>query len=142
MSKRIVYAVSSGSYSDYRVNGIFSTREKAEKFLGTCRASEACWNKDFNDIIEYTLDADLAQQDYVRYSVGIMCDTGEVKEGPRSKDYFGIPESKAYISYKVPLYQGRDIARSESHKSAAHAMKVAVEARQKWLREREARHEK
>ncbi len=31
--KKVVYMVTSGYYSDYGVNGIFTTREKAEEFI-------------------------------------------------------------------------------------------------------------
>jgi len=45
-----VYAVSSGSYSDYRVNAIFSTKELAEEFMRYIP------DNDYNDIEEYEID--------------------------------------------------------------------------------------
>lgn len=44
-----IYAVTNGSYSDYRIEGIYSTKEKAEE-AHKLYASE-------NDIEEYDLDA-------------------------------------------------------------------------------------
>jgi hypothetical protein len=38
MSKRTVYLVSSGSYSDYHVDAVFSTREAAEAAIATANA--------------------------------------------------------------------------------------------------------
>lgn len=44
-----IYAVSNGSYSDYRIEGIYSTKEKAEEAHRLYAAD--------NDIEEYELDA-------------------------------------------------------------------------------------
>ncbi len=52
-----VYMVTSGEYSDYGVCGIFSTKEKAEKYIKfMLRDSEHRWNE-FNDIEEIELDS-------------------------------------------------------------------------------------
>ena len=45
-----VYAVNSGSYSDYRINAIFSTKELAEEFMAIIPDS------DYNEIEEYEID--------------------------------------------------------------------------------------
>lgn len=45
-----LYAVNAGSYSDYGVCAIFSTRENADRYMA------AFPNRDYNDIEEYTLD--------------------------------------------------------------------------------------
>lgn len=131
-----VYVVTSGSYSDYRIKGIFSTRAKAETYISQCRASEACWDKDFNDIVEWLLNHELEECEYTRYSCGVALDDGSLLERKYSQQIWGLPESKSYIAENVPAYGGRGIARAESHKSQEHAFKLAVEARQKWLRER------
>lgn len=48
--KTVLYAVNSGSYSDYGICAIFSSRENAERYMA------ALPNNDYNDIEEYTLD--------------------------------------------------------------------------------------
>ncbi len=135
MKKQIVYAVTSGCYSDYRIRGLFSTCANADKFISICRAAAECYyDKDF-DIEEWTLDVDLAQKTYTRYLCGLMLDTGEQVEKYTPQQFFGVPVSRSYVAESVPVYKGRGIARAESHKSAEHAHKLAVEARQKYLRE-------
>lgn len=46
-----VYVVTTGSYSDYGIRGMFSTKEKAQAFI------EATHHGDVNDIEKYRLDA-------------------------------------------------------------------------------------
>jgi hypothetical protein len=47
-----VFAVSEGSYSDYRIVAIFSTREKAQEYIDSCHAEQ--WSE--KEIEEYDLD--------------------------------------------------------------------------------------
>lgn len=54
MKKQTVYLVTSGCYSDYRLDAIFSTREKAQKYINIRKREENYW--DPNDIEEWTLD--------------------------------------------------------------------------------------
>lgn len=51
-----LYAVSAGSYSDYSVEQIFSTREGAQKYIDI--SNDMCPG-DFNDIEEYELDPEI-----------------------------------------------------------------------------------
>jgi len=129
-----VYMVTAGCYSDYGVKGLFTTRAKAEEYIRKCKGSDACSEKDFNEIVEWPLNRELQECEFTRWSVGIMLDDGSVAEGPHEQQYWGIPESKSYIAENVPFYKGRGIARAESHKSKEHALKVAIEARQEYLR--------
>lgn len=46
----IIYAVSCGDYSDYRIEGLFSTRAKAEEY------KESTMDPDYYNVEEYTLD--------------------------------------------------------------------------------------
>lgn len=132
-----VFAVNSGCYSDYRINGIFSTRAKAQEFMDKCKASEACWNKDFNDIEVYDLDEELEQREYTRHTVGIFVESGKVEPREQhSSQYFGIPENKVTQISKIPCYDMRLMIRAESSKSMKHAVKLAVEARQAYLRKK------
>lgn len=128
-----VFVVTTGCYSNYGIRGIFSTLAKAQQYMNQCIASEECWYKDFNEIEKWSLDAALGEREYMRFMVGIMLDDGSVKEQYDPQIMFGLPKSRHYIA--ETLYSGRGIVRAESHKSAEHAMKLAVEARQAWLRE-------
>jgi len=66
-----VYAVSAGSYSNYRVNAIFSTRKRAEAF------KRAVPDDAYNDIEEYELDpptADLLKRGYSVWLIHMLID--------------------------------------------------------------------
>lgn len=49
--KKTIYAVTAGSYSDYRIIGIFSTRERANDFI------KYAPDNSYNEIEEYELDS-------------------------------------------------------------------------------------
>lgn len=53
-----VYLVSTGSYSDYSVRGVFSSKANADKFTATFGP-----RSDLNDLEEYTLDQGVSQLD-------------------------------------------------------------------------------
>jgi hypothetical protein len=48
--EKIIYAVSSGCYSDYRIDAIFDNKELAQKFIDTFDSRE------FNEIEEYDIN--------------------------------------------------------------------------------------
>lgn len=48
---KTIYVVTTGSYSDYQIKGMFSTKKKAQAFIDAVVLSEA------NSIEQYTLDA-------------------------------------------------------------------------------------
>jgi hypothetical protein len=53
-----LYVVTSGTYSDYHIEGVFSTRELAEKWIDEVRVKRGTsyWYNAHNDIEEYELD--------------------------------------------------------------------------------------
>lgn len=59
---REIYAVSTGTYSDYGIVAVFSTKEKAEEFM------KFVPSEDYNDIETYELDPDVAAQIREGYS--------------------------------------------------------------------------
>jgi hypothetical protein len=66
-----VYAVNSGSYSDYRVNAMFSSKKLAKEFM------QSIPKEYFNNIEEYELDppvSDLVKRGYVLWSVSMLRD--------------------------------------------------------------------
>jgi len=136
MAKQTVYVVTTGCYSDYSIRGVFSSEAKAKRYIVNCKASADCYWTDFNDIEKYALDAGLLERSFHCWNCGIALDNGQVLEAVQESTRYGIPHSKTYVAEDVPRYNGRGIVRAESHKSAAHSHKIAVEARQKYLREK------
>jgi hypothetical protein len=67
--KIVIDAVNSGSYSDYRIDALFSTKENATRPMATCRSSAACLNNKFTDLDESVLDAALKEKNYIQYFV-------------------------------------------------------------------------
>jgi hypothetical protein len=49
-----IYVVSRGSYSDYRVEALFSTEEKADNYISATKARNHSWNDPFKE--EFVLD--------------------------------------------------------------------------------------
>lgn len=68
---KIIYAVSSGSYSDYKVDALFSSKKLAEDFIAVMK------NRDTYFIEEYELNppiADLIRRGYSLWSVHMLKD--------------------------------------------------------------------
>ncbi len=146
MAHTIVYLVTSGSYSDYAIDGAFSTRELAQAYIdkakGICQADgsydvgNVYWASDAG-IEEWPLDKESDAKQFTFWTVGMMADDGSVIEAVRSSQEFGHPESLVtQLAVPVPMYNNRLIIRVRSVKSGDHALKLAAEARQRWLRER------
>ena len=134
--KATVYVVTSGSYSDYGIRAIFSTQELAQAYIDKANAAETYWASD-TTIEEWPLDGEAEAKLFTRWKVGMLLDDGSVKEGPCESQEFGHPESKIeQYGNTSPCYANRPIVRVVSVKSAQHALKMAAEARQKWLREK------
>lgn len=129
---RKVFMVTSGEYSDYRVDGIFSTTEKAEEYMARVRSVQTY--KEFNGIDVIELDEGLKSTVHTQYLVQIFLKSGDlvgkassslVCDKPESRsDIYGDGDSK-FVSVRSSL-------------SAEHALKIAGEARQAWLRESKA----
>ena len=135
-----VYVVTTGSYSDYSIKGIFSTRKRAQRYIDRClENSDVVYYTEFNDIEEWTLDEKEKEREYTEYSAALFIDNGSPEYPPSQRSTWGIPKSSVYVAEHVPIYKGRGVVRAASHKSAAHAMKLAVEKRQEWLRNKDAR---
>jgi hypothetical protein len=110
MSGKTIYAVSSGDYSDYRVNALFSTREAAESFMATVKDDY------YNAIEEYELDpptVSLIQRGYSVWRVVMRrdgtvenCDRHDPRERYNSDD---VPSHRIWERTKAPAYKGRGI---------------------------------
>lgn len=119
----IVYVVTSGEYSDYRVEGIYSTRELAELAAATIT--------DANEIEEYELDvaADKLRQGFNPYCVTFDTDWRSAATIRSVKlAGLGIESSPAVHEWRVlHVYCWA--------KDEAHAAKIANEKRAAYLLE-------
>ena len=131
-----IYVLTSGAYSDYSIKAVFSTKALAEQYIA--KANDKY--RDWNTVEEWVLDELVTKQNikvwYIKvWCVGIALDTGEVLEQNefiRLRQPFRGRVTQANI--KVPFYGSRLMARVESGVSGEHALKLAYEARQKYLR--------
>lgn len=125
-----VYVVTVGEYSDYHTEGIFSTREFAERFC-----SELIAIGDTPNIDEWVLNQRSNDRAMKVYVVTIDMQTGQVQElgsAVRVVD----PRYTNTVSFQ--RWCGKElhtVKQIDSAVSLEHAIKVAVEARQAFLRE-------
>lgn len=129
-----VFIVTAGAYSDYRIVGVFSSREKAAE---CCPAAAA--NIDTADIEEWDMDAikqdDDEEQGLLQQVFFVRLDadgnithySDDVEVRPR--DWSDGHTSPLDDKYAPGVSVGYSVISKE------HALKVAIEARQKLLRE-------
>lgn len=123
-----IYLVTSGEYSDYRIEGAFSTEDKANAFAAT-------FERGYGDtrVEDYTLDERTPEQRGYFHVCRISLATGDVDTE------YGYWSDKGKPTPDDPFrhVQVSDInynhAVGGSYKSAEHARKLAVEARQRHL---------
>ena len=92
--KRKVYVVTSGEYSEYGIEALFSSEEKAREFMRLLPKSDP----EYNAIDEYVLDPDVV--DHVRKGRSLWGITmsrdgsvmGAYKKDPDCWDTYGPPE--------------------------------------------------
>lgn len=126
---KTVYILEDGEYSDYRVEAIFSTREKAEAYQ---RWRAAKTSDGEGKIVERNLDdgGEAFRKDYGVYRVYFKAMTGDINKillnEAGAEEYF--PEGQSIPSgYCVSV-----IARDEKH-----AIKIANEKRLEFTAMRE-----
>jgi hypothetical protein len=130
-----VYMVSEGSYSDYRVSGIFSTRERAERWMKTCGGS--C----YNDIEEMPLDEGLSEieRGLALFSVEIT-KSGSVRAVRAAGDPASVGRISWWTSYDLKrtgnTYTRTEYAEPDQYTTVCvwaedqqHAIKIANERR-------------
>jgi len=131
-----VYVVTSGEYSDYRIRGIFTTEEAANRYKESV-------GSDANDIGEWELDTPNLKIGYVYYCVDMYLETGEAfnvcrvdpdDEDRVRKHYEPLPGERMYElvarrnELPANVYRAFVWARSDEH-----AIKVANERRTYYL---------
>lgn len=132
-----IYVVTSGEYSDYSINAMFSTKELADQYIAKSIAhADLNYNYGYN-VEEWELDKYAAAKELSIWGMGMLLDDGSIVEGPFVFTDLGLEFTSRInqIGDNVPCYQNRPIVRVHSTVSAEHARKVAAEARQGWLRE-------
>lgn len=128
-----VWVVQKGSYSDRRIIGIFSSEEAARDYLGDALPDDRMEY----DVEGWKLDA-LKEERLVKvYHAFVEADGTAGPEDRYSYDYMVVSPDWCDSSHPKSYPNGYTTsACGKSTRSFEHAMKLAVEARQAWLRER------
>jgi hypothetical protein len=104
-----IYAVNSGSYSDYRVDALFSTRKNAERYMAGIK------DGDYNDIEEYELDpdtVDILERGYDVWLVHMLKDGSTERVEKTGNDKYDISYTPSHTIWRrstAPAYRGTDI---------------------------------
>jgi hypothetical protein len=130
---KTLYAVSSGSYSDYSVDAIFSSKEKATEFMRMVP------DGDYNGIEVYELDPPYVDKIKKGYSIWdiLMLRDGTVERVHRSElrkwEVLRSSEPRIWQRTKAPAYKGKGIPDclqvSVWAKTEEQAVKIANEKR-------------
>lgn len=137
-----IYVVTSGEYSGYGIEAIFSSEEAAKSFMGVGRCGDYGDDLDL-EIWEMDDPKDTADTHIAVYSSSIFLDNGKetIWSGARLRR---VKIGEKFVPPKTEIYSyakqfGGDYIIGYSLESPEHAHKLAVEGRQQWLRERDAR---
>lgn len=128
---KTVYAVSEGSYSDYHVVAVFSSKEKAEEFRRLFP------NADYNETEEYELDpavVNLAKRGYNAYRIFMLRDGSVERAEVLAMDYYHENSTEIFRRsgnpYLIGKGKGTDVLNATVWaKSEKHAIKIVNEKR-------------
>jgi hypothetical protein len=134
-----VFIVTSGAYSDYGINSVFSSREKAQAWV------DKHANPSGYRIEEYEVDECAAHVKLTRHEVAIDLESGDIIQ-TRAHDWIGPANVRSepceFIDFRrtgrssgYPTF-GFLFGRVISYVNAEHALKLAAECRQEWLRKK------
>ena len=128
MKSKKVFVVSTGEYSDWRIRGVFSSREKAESFMATFndKTKNTHWNENFNGIDVYEVDeaVNALEKGYMPYEVTID------KHGNVSQvdvDWSCGGDCYSFLTGDWSIYVWA--------KSIKHAVKIAADRRRQRIAE-------
>jgi hypothetical protein len=125
-----IYVVTSGSYSDYHTDALFSTKEKAQAWIDIASYGKG---GDYQ-IEEWPLDEQVGVVWRTLHTATIYLDDGKIEDG-HSNEVLAQPEVRTNPASHFPGNQRyREGCRVQSYVSQEHARKLAVEFRQEWLR--------
>jgi hypothetical protein len=120
-----LYVVTTGSYSDYSIHSIYSTREKAEAVVALL--GDERLDCDNPAIKEYELDA---------LTEGSVSEVFRVWIRKSDGDLVGTDSNCSIVQPRHTYVEmQREHIMADSVVSPDHALKIAAEARQAWLRE-------
>jgi len=124
-----IYIVTQGSYSDYHIKACFSNRKYAEDYCANVNNLDNRYT-DEAIIEEYDVDDSEVRNLIIRsvWRIDIKFPSGEFSYPEESKVLVDATKRGQADTYV-------DFATAESYISMDHAKKLAVEARQQWLRE-------
>lgn len=106
-----VYAVTTGSYSDYRVHAVCRTKAGAERLAGRMRADVDGWHTDADTIPLPVVDPEIEQVVTLSLSENLWDDgtTSDVRDGQRTEWPF-IPmqfPKQGWRWVRAPVHQGK-----------------------------------
>ncbi len=129
-----VYVVTSGQYSDYSVDAVFTDKLEAEVYVTECLTI----SKDVNDIAEWETGRPSGEDVIVPLWRACIClGTGLIDFDPEPKPYWRGCRMQQNENLKfVKDFREESFAILYSSESLDHAKKLAVEFRQFWLRTR------
>ncbi len=125
-----IYIITKGEYSDYQIVCVFSTEEKAMAYIDEYMKTGLAGYGDEMIIEEFKVD-DTVHAEMVtkkQYEAKIRLRDGELQD-EKGQLIFVRPNERGCS------YFGIDYGVGISYISQEHARKLAVEARQDWLRQ-------
>lgn len=123
---KTIYAVSSGSYSAYRTDALFSSKKLAEEFMAVVK------DNDYNDIEEYQIDpptADLIKRGYSVWRVHMLKDGTTERVERTNNEKYDIRSAGDHVIWertKAPAYEGKGIPDILTSSVWAKTEKLAV----------------
>ena len=109
-----IYVVTSGCYSDYRIERVFSTRELAEEFID---------HDAYCDIEEYVLDGEMPPRKEIVFSIMLDLNTKEVISlgtgNEKEKDYVHVDVDSGQKQRKYIMFYIKSDSRERAIKVAS-----------------------
>lgn len=116
MEEKKIYIVTEGSYSDYHIEAVFSTRKKAKEFMDT--------KDQYARIEEFPIDEPVKREVQV-WDICINLDTKEVS---RIWGHSNLPKDLVMLGGSMPIPDGnRKITFTIESDSKKRAIKIASE---------------
>lgn len=129
--KRKVYVVEEGCYSDRHICGIFSGQELADRYIAKHRDGELGYCE--HDVHEWVVDEEeVAPEARPSWKAEVFLWDGDADD----------PTDAGPVEWSEPGKSGVQERRTDGYAwgwstvSPQHAMKLAVESRQAWLRQK------
>ena len=124
-----IYLAASGEYSDYHIDGAFSTKEKADN----------CAKKNHGFVETFPLDERMEWICRNAWQTSMYISDGRIDKSfthQNEWNVFAPPAIKIRSIQHECDFKGFDCLTVSSYVSQTHSIKIAVELRQKILRER------